>query len=111
MHKKVIAPAALVLALAVLALGWHFRRQSPQPARKPIPATQEAAPPYQFLLQTRGESLALFHLRSQGWQKLTEFPLTLGDLPEADQQLLQTGLVLRDVNELQRSLEDYLPNA
>ena len=119
MRRKVIPAVSLAVALAALALGWHLRRQSPQPPAREITTSPqqtsgfagEEAAPYQFLLKTRRQSLELFCLREEGWQKLAEFPITLGDLPEADRQLLQTGLALRDAGELQRSLEDYLPNS
>ena len=111
MKRKRISAVALAVALAALALGWYFQRQAPQPPARDITTTAvpEQADPYQFLLKTRRQNLELFHLRDGGWQKLAEFPITLGDLPETDRQLLQTGLALRDAGELQRSLEDYLP--
>jgi len=112
MGRKIISAAALAVALAALAVGWTFQRQKPQPpAGESITTTPSPSGPYQFLLKTRRQSLELFHLRDGGWQKLAEFPITLGDLPETDRQLLQAGLVLRDSRELQRSLEDYLPNS
>ena len=102
------------MVVAALALSWYFQRQgqAPQPARENTSiAAEENDAPYQFLLKTQKQSLELFHVRDGVWQKLAEFPITLGDLPETDRQLLQAGLVLRDSQELQRSLEDYLPNS
>jgi len=107
MKQKILTATALAISLAALAVGRAL--QAPQPADKSTTAAAEQADPYQFLLKTRRQSLELFHLRDGGWQKLAEFPITLGDLPETDRQLLQTGLVLHDSAELQRSLEDYLP--
>jgi len=112
MRRKLLSATALALVPAALALGWYFRRQAPQPVRETTTATiQESSEPYQFLLKTQKQALVLFHLRDGGWQKLAEFPLALDDLPATDRQLLQTGLALRDAGELQRSLEDYLPNS
>jgi hypothetical protein len=110
MKRKIISAAALAVVLAALALTWYFRSQAPQPAREGTSAAQQEGA-YQFLLKSEKQSLELFHLRGGSWQKLAEFPLALGDLPAYDRQLLQTGLVLRDSQELQRSLEDYLPNS
>lgn len=110
-NRKITSAAALALALAALTLGWHFRRQAPQAAREGTAAAQEAEAPFRFLLKAKPQSLELFHLRGGGWKKLAEFPIALGDLPEGDRALLQTGLVLRDEKELQLSLEDYLPNS
>ena len=109
MKRKLISATALAIALAALALGGTLRRRAPQPPQAPVTSAAREESPYQFLLKTRRQSLELFHLRDGGWQKLAEFPITLGDLPETDRQLLQTGLVLHDSAELQRSLEDYLP--
>jgi len=108
-----ISAAALAAVVAALALTWYFQRrgQSPQPVRESTSIAAEENNPYQFLLKTQKQSLALFHVRDGAWQKLAEFPITLGDLPETDRRLLQAGLVLRDSQELQRSLEDYLPNS
>jgi len=101
------------VVVAALALSWYFQRQgqAPQPARESTSSVSDENAPYQFLLKTQKQSLELFHVRDGAWQKLAEFPITLGDLPETDRQLLQVGLVLRDSQELQRSLEDYLPNS
>jgi len=112
MQRRFLSAVTLAIVLAALAFGWFFRRQAPQPpvSESATAAAQGDNAPYQFLLKTRRQSLELFHLLDGGWQKLAEFPITLGDLPAADQQLLQTGLALRDAGELQRSLEDYLPN-
>ena len=111
MNDKLKSATALIAALAALALGGYLRRQAPQPVREPLTSVaQRNESPYQFLLKSQKQALELFHLRDGDWQKLAEFPLTLGDLPEADRQLLRTGLALRDAGELQRSLEDYLPN-
>jgi len=110
MTRKLISAAALVTVLAALTLSWYFQRQAPQPPAQEITSVAEENS-YQFLLKTQKQSLELFHLRGGVWQKLAEFPIALGDLPETDRQLLQTGLVLRDSQELQRSLEDYLPNS
>ena len=112
LRRKLLPAIALAVVLAALALAAALRHDAPQPAREPTTAVaQEADSPYQFLLKTQRQTLELFHMKPEGWQKLAEFPITLGDLPEADQELLQTGLVLRDSQELQRSLEDYLPNS
>jgi len=110
MRRKMTSAAALALCLTALALGWHFRRagEAPQPPATTLAA--EPSAPYQFLLKTRNKNLELFREQDGAWRKLAEFPLPLSDLPEADRRLLQTGLVLRDAQELQRSLEDYLPN-
>ena len=99
--------------MVLLAAGWYIRdrNQAPQPS---VPEATSVAPenePYQFLLKTRNKSLELFHVQDGGWKKLADFPIALSDLPEGDRQLLQTGLALRDAGELQRSLEDYLPNS
>jgi len=110
MKRKIISAAMLAVVIAALALTWVFQRQAPQPPAQETTSVAEENS-YQFLLKTRRQSLELFHLREGGWQKLAEFPITLGDLPESDRQLLQAGLVLRDSQELQRSLEDYLPNS
>ena len=111
MTNKLKSATALLAALSALALGGYLRRQAPQPVREP-PTTvaAESESPYQFLLKSQKQGLELFHLRDGDWQKLAEFPLTLGDLPETDRRMLRTGLALRDAAELQRSLEDYLPN-
>ena len=108
--RKIISVVSIVVVVAALALTWYFQRQAPQPVQESTSVAEENTG-YQFLLKTQKQSLVLFHLREEGWQKLTDFPINLGDLPEADRQLLQTGLVLRDSQELQRSLEDYLPNS
>ncbi|MCL2494292.1 MAG: hypothetical protein FWE98_01375 [Oscillospiraceae bacterium] len=121
MTRKIISIAALAVVLAALALSLYFQRQAPQPAQEIAFTTQEMG--YRFLLKTKNphpnesadssgtpKSLELFHVQEGSWQKLAEFPITLADLPEADRQLLQTGIILRDAGELQRSLEDYLPN-
>ena len=110
MRRKILPAAALAAALAALALAWTFRHRAPRPPQESTSIAAEENASYQFLLKTKKQSLELFHLRNGGWQKLAEFPIALGDLPEADRQLLRTGLVLRDARELQRSLEDYLPN-
>jgi hypothetical protein len=111
MKRKLPPAAILAIALAVLALGWHFRREAPRHiARQTTSAVTEQAAPYQFLLKARNKNLELFHAQDGSWRKLAEFPITMADLPEADRRLLQAGLVLRDSQELQRSLEDYLPN-
>jgi len=112
-RQKLTSAATLAVIMALLAAGWHIRdrNQAPQP---PMPETVSVAPanePYQFLLKTKNKNLELFHVQDGSWKKLADFPITLGDLPAADQQLLQAGLVLRDAGELQRSLEDYLPNS
>jgi len=109
--RKIIAAASLVVVVAALALTLYFQRQEPQPAQERTSITAEENASYQFLLKSKARSLELFHLQEGDWQKLAEFPITLGDLPESDRQLLQTGLILRDSQELQRSLEDYLPNS
>jgi len=111
MRRKIISAASLAAVLAALALSWYFQRQAPAPARESTSIAVENSEPYQFLLKSEVQSLELFHLREGDWQKLAEFPIRLSDLPEPDRQLLQTGLVLRDSQELQRSLEDYLPNS
>jgi len=112
--RKLTSAAALALVMAVLALGRYFRdrTQAPQPVRESsaISAAQEGEP-FQFLLKTKKQSLELFHVQDGGWRKLAEFPIALNDLPESDRRLLRTGLALRDAEELQRSLEDYLPNS
>ena len=111
--QKLTSAATLAVIMVVLALGWYIRdrNQAPQPT---MPETSSAASenaPYQFLLKTKNKNLELFHVRDGGWQKLADFPITLGDLPAFDRELLAAGLVLRDAGELQRSLEDYLPNS
>ena len=111
LKRKIISAAMLAVVVAALALTWYFQRQAPQPAQESTTIAAEDNTSYQFLLKTQKQSLELFHLREGNWKKLAEFPITLGDLPESDRQLLQTGLVLRDSQELQRSLEDYLPNS
>jgi len=111
MRRRLISAASLAVVLAALALSWYFQRQAPQPTQESTSIAAEENASYQFLLKTQKQSLELFHLRGGAWQKLAEFPIALGDLPEADRQLLQAGLVLRDSQELQRSLEDYLPNS
>jgi len=114
--QKRTSAATLAIVMAVLALGSYVRgsgrTQAPRPVRESATsiAVREATP-YQFLLKTKNKNLELFHMRDGGWQKLADFPITLNDLPESDRQLLQAGLVLRDAGELQRSLEDYLPNS
>ena len=113
-RQNLTSAATLAVVMVVLAAGWYFRgrTQAPQPARESATSavTQEAAP-YQFLLKTKSQNLELFHVQDGGWKKLADFPITLGDLPVADRELLEAGLVLRDAVELQRSLEDYLPNS
>jgi len=111
MTRKLLSAAALVVVVAALALTFYFQRQAPAPVQESTSAAAEEDASYQFLLKAERQNLELFHLREGDWQKLAEFPITLGDLPEADRQLLQAGLVLRDSQELQRSLEDYLPNS
>jgi len=124
MQRKLSSAAILAVVLAVLALGWYFRRPNEAPRPPVTSAVTERAEPYQFLLKARNsrpnesadspgtpKTLELFHVQDGGWRKLAEFPITMSDLPEADRRLLQTGLVLRDAGELQRSLEDYLPNS
>jgi len=120
--QKLTSAATLAVIMVILASGWYFRdrNQAPRPpARESATSAvteQQAATAgptetYQFLLKTKNKNLELFHVQDGGWKKLADFPITLGDLPAADRQLLQTGLVLRDAGELQRSLEDYLPNS
>ena len=112
MKKRLTSAAALALVMVVLALGWYFRDRTRAP--QPVPETASIAStdePFQFLLKAKKQSLELFHVQNGGWRKLAEFPITLSDLPESDRQLLRTGLALRDAGELQRSLEDYLPNS
>jgi len=111
--QKLTSAATLALVMALLAVGWFIRdrNQAPQPPMpEPVSAISENAP-YQFLLKTKNKNLELFHVRDGAWRKLADFPITLGDLPAADRALLEAGLVLRDAGELQRSLEDYLPNS
>jgi len=112
-RQKLTSAAMLAVIMVVLALGWTVRgrkAQAPQQETTSAAMTEQAAP-YQFLLKTKNKNLELFHVQDGGWKKLAEFPITLGDLPESDRKLLQTGLALRDAGELQRSLEDYLPNS
>jgi len=113
-RQKLTSAATLAVIMALLAAGWTIRdrNQAPQPTVPEAvsePASENA--PYQFLLKTKNKNLELFHARDGGWKKLADFPITLGDLPAADRALLEAGLVLRDAGELQRSLEDYLPNS
>ena len=112
MRRKLTSAAILAVVFVALALGWSFRRQAPQqPYTQEMTTAASESEPFQFLLKTKKQNLELFHLRDGGWKKLVDFPLALDDLPEADLKLLRTGLVLRDAGELQRSLEDYLPNS
>lgn len=113
MKRNIISAAALLAAAAlIVTLGFALRRpSSPQPVPEAATQAVEPAQPYQFLLKIQRESLELFHIKDGRWQKLADFPVTVDDLPEADKQLLKTGIVLKDAQELQRSLEDYLPNA
>ncbi len=111
MKRKIILAAAAVSVIAVaVAWGNNARRQAPQPAHTEVTTTQQQEP-YQFLLKTQQETLALFCLAQGEWEKIAEYHIVLDDLPAADQVLLKKGLALQDAEELQRSLEDYLPSS
>ena len=101
----------MAVIMVILAAGWYARDRNQAPQPPTTSAVTQENEPYQFLLKTKNKNLELFHVQDGSWKKLADFPITLADLPAADQQLLQAGLVLRDAGELQRSLEDYLPNS
>ena len=78
----------------------------------PLPTEAEppAQPaPFEYLLREESRNLELYCLSFGAWEKVADFSLPLDDLPETDRQWLQAGIALRDAEELQRALEDYLP--
>ena len=124
MKSKTLLPAAVLFASLALSCALGARRQAPPSA---VETTMEAAP-FAYLLRcepqcsesqysesqySEEQNLALFCL-SQGentnvWEKIADFPVMLEDLPETDRQWLRAGIALRNAQELQRALEDYLP--
>ncbi|MDR0531808.1 MAG: hypothetical protein LBG83_07085 [Oscillospiraceae bacterium] len=100
--------AALTVAMSVAALMALFTMHGRMPQAE-IPA-QPAPEPFQYVMQTgSGQNrLALYMVREGELVKVTEYDWTPEELPREDREILTRGLALRDANELQRALEDYL---
>ena len=111
-----IPVAAILLGLSLAVIAPDLRNRAPQPTEHQTePRTNAHAQgtevPYQFLLQTKQEQLEVFTLKAESWQKIADYRVTLADMPEVDREYLAVGLVLRNTEELQRALEDYLPSS
>ena len=105
----------LAILLVFLAVSGILRTGTPQSVQEETAYEAEPAP-YAYLLRcdarpAEPQNLELFCVNQEGiaLEKIADFPLTLDDLPEVDRQWLQTGIALRNAEELQRTLEDYLP--
>ena len=115
-NQKMLLIMTILLASLAVSAALRTGRQASPPAEE----TTTAAPaPYAYLLRcesrrAESQNLELFCV-SQGegtndvLEKIADFHVTLDDLPEIDRQWLQTGIALRNAEELQRTLEDYLP--
>jgi len=106
-NKKMLTGFFILMGLlaAVALRDVPLRSTTEPPAETTIPD----APPYQYLLREERQCLGLYLAEQGQWEKIADIDVTLEDLPETDREILGTGIVLRDAEELQRTLEDYLP--
>ena len=111
-RRQMIPACAIVVGLTVAVAASDRQGRAPQPIEHQT-QSQGAEVPYQYLLQTKQEQLEVFSFRAGkgGWEKIAHYRVTLADMPEIDREYLAAGLVLRNAEELQRALEDYLPSS
>ena len=106
-NQKPLLIMTILLASLAISAALRTDRQA-----RPMETTTMGPVPYAYLLRCEAEqsqTMELFCMGHSAWEKIADFPITLDDLPEIDRQWLQTGIALRDAEELQRTLEDYLP--
>ena len=107
-RKNLLALCVVLVALTASVVAGSLYSQAPNAPQK----IESAPAPYQFLLQANSGRLEVFYLRQgASWEKIAGYDVTLDDMPEADRDYLAVGLAIRDAAELQRALEDYLPNS
>lgn len=109
--KKLIPGSALFIGLLAAVLIQNLQHPGDTPQSPAETQTQTEPAPYQYLLRSDEQQLELFLLEAGQWEKIADFDLAIDDIPEADRRYLQAGLVIRDSEELQRALEDYLPSS
>ena len=110
--RRAVAAGALSAALVAVVVISGSQNRAPQPVQPVAPPTAAAQEePFQFLLQSSQGKLEVSLLAQGAWEPIAQYDVTLEDLPAVDRQYLQTGIALRDSEELQRALEDYLPSS
>ena len=104
--------AVVTVLLSFVAVSSVIRESNGMPVREETTqAAETTESPYEYLVRAGAQNLELFCMSSGVWEKVTDFPVALADLPEIDREYLAAGIALRDAEELQRALEDYLPNS
>ncbi|MCL2106814.1 MAG: hypothetical protein FWH26_07160 [Oscillospiraceae bacterium] len=105
-YSKKWLPLCVLTACVLLITTINLRRAPPAGDHPP---TSEFTQPYQYLLREEGgDSLVIYLMENGAPEKLASLPAALDDLPLADRRDLARGIALRDSDQLQRALEDYI---
>lgn len=76
---------------------------------QPTPAEAPRVNPCRYILKSEQGELAVFAVESGVPARIASFAYMEDTLPERDRLDLRTGIALESAEELQRALEDYLP--
>jgi hypothetical protein len=81
------------------------------PTLQPLPPQSEVfqSSPYRYILKAEEGELAVFVVERGVPTRIASFPYMEETLPEQDRHDLETGIALESATQLQRALEDYLP--
>ncbi len=105
--SRKLFPICVLTACVLLIASANLRHP---PELRPLPPSQAArVSPYRYILKEESGELAVFVVENEVPTRIASFPYQEETLPEKDRLDLRTGIALRSAEELQRALEDYLP--
>ncbi|MDR2525224.1 MAG: hypothetical protein LBC83_03365 [Oscillospiraceae bacterium] len=98
-----------VLTASVLLIASASLHHAPTLRPLPEQSSPYISSPYRYILKAEGADLAVFVVEHGVPKRIAAFPYLEEALPAQDQQDLHVGIALTSAEELQRALEDYLP--
>ncbi|MDR3314141.1 MAG: hypothetical protein LBS96_06755 [Oscillospiraceae bacterium] len=101
-------PICVLTACVLLIASVNLRHP---PTLRPLPQQSEIfqSSPYRYILKEEAGELAVFVVERGVPTRIASFPYMEETLPEQDRLDLKTGIALESAEQLQRALEDYLP--